>query len=202
MPASPCGLVILPPASVSDSLRQDQARAGAAYAAGFPPHLTLKSLFVPDAGIPAVERSVAGVCAVARPFTVTIGRLTVFPAPQGNFIVLRVAQARPLMRLHRQLIAALAPFTSLTDPAKDQQEVDGFVPHVTLLRDVPDSQVASVLAALARTPVRRTFSVEQITLVCQEQRSPWQETQRFPLGGDCGAPKPAAAASLQRRTWT
>ena len=138
MPAPQCGLVILPPASIAALLRQAQNTAEPAYAPGYPPHLTLKNLFMPRASIQTVERAVAEVCAAARPFTVSAGRLTVFPSPQGNFIVLRVPQARQLMRLHRQLIEALDPLTMLADPTKDLHEEDGFVPHITLLQRVPD----------------------------------------------------------------
>ena len=194
MPASQCGLMILPPAGVAAILRQAQTQAGPAYVSGYPPHLTLKNLFVPRISIQQVERAVAGVCAVARPFTISLGRLTIFPSPQGNFIVLRVAQARQLMRLHRQLIEVLDPLTLLADPEKDLQEVDGFVPHITLLQRVPDSEVAAAMAALAGSRLRQAFPVEQIAMICQEPDSPWEETGRFPLGSDGGATGRAVAA--------
>jgi 2'-5' RNA ligase len=194
MPAPQCGLMILPPAGVAAILRQAQDQAGPAYASGYPPHLTLKNLFVPRTSIQSVERAVAGVCASARPFTISLGRLTIFPAPQGNFIVLRVAQTRQLMRLHRQLVEALDPLTLLTDPEKDLQEVDGFVPHVTLLQGVPDGKVASVTSALGKSPVRGAFPVEHITMICQEPGAPWEETGRFPLGKQSGAKGLAVAA--------
>jgi 2'-5' RNA ligase len=149
---------------------------------------------VPRASIQTVERAVAGVCTAARPFPIRLGRLTVFPSPQGNFVVLRVAQARQLMRLHRQLIETLDPLTVLADPMEALHEEDGFVPHITLLQRVPDGEVPAVIAALARTPVRHAFPVEQIVLICQEPGSPWQETQHFPLRRDGGVAGPAAAA--------
>lgn len=201
MPAPQCGLVILPPAGMSDTLRQAQEQAGPTYASDFPPHLTLKNLFVSRASIQTVERAVAGVCTAARPFTISLGRLTVFPSPQGNFIVLRVAQARQLMRLHRQLIEVLDHLTTLAEPTKDLHEEDGFVPHITLLQRVPDGEVAAVMASLARSQARLTFPVEQIALICQEPGCPWQETQHFPLGSDGGAAQPAEAASVQTRAW-
>ena len=201
MPAPQCGLVILPPAGVAAILRQAQTQSGAAYTSDFPPHLTLKNLFVSRASIQTVERAVAGVCTAARPFTISLGRITVFPSPQGNFIVLRVAQARQLMRLHRQLIKTLDPLTVLADPTKDLQEVNGFVPHVTLLQRVPDGELAAVMASLARSQARLTFPVEQIALICQEPGCPWQETQHFPLGSDGGAAQPAEAASVQTWAW-
>jgi 2'-5' RNA ligase len=202
MPAPPCGLVILPPAGIADILREAQNRAGPAYGPGYPPHLTLKNLFVSSADAETVARAVAGVCASARPFTISLGRLTVFPSSQGNFIVLRVAQARQMMRLHRQLIAALDPLTALADPTKDPHEEDGFVPHITLLQRVPDSEVAAAMAVLVSSQARRTFRVEQISLICQKPGCPWQETQRFPLGGISGAARQAHVASVQTRACT
>lgn len=194
MPAPQCGLVILPPAGMADTLRQAQEQAGPAYAPDYPPHLTLKNLFVPRAGLQTVAQAVAEVCTAARPFTASAGRLTVFPSPQGNFIVLRVPQARQLMRLHRQLIEALDPLTTLADPTKDLHEEDGFVPHITLLQRVPDGEVAAVMATLARSQARLAFRVEQIALICQEPGCPWQEAQHFPLGSDGGAAQQAEAA--------
>jgi 2'-5' RNA ligase len=195
MSAPQCGLVILPPAGISARLRQVQSQAGPAYAPGYAPHLTLKNLFVSTVDTATVARAVADVCAAARPFTVSLGRLTVFPAPQGNFIVLRVAQARPMMRLHRQLIQALNPLTMQADPAKNAHEENGFVPHITLLQRVPDGEVSVVMAALARSHSRNTFLVQEIALICQEPDCPWQETQRFPLGSAGGVAQPAEAAS-------
>jgi 2'-5' RNA ligase len=186
MPAQQCGLVILPPTGIANILREAQHLAEPGYAPGYPPHLTLKNLFVPTVDAESVARAVAGICAAARPFTISVGRLTVFPSPQGNFIVLRVAQARQMMRLHRQLIAALDPLTTLADPAQDLHEENGFVPHITLLQHVPDSQVAVVMAALASSRPRHAFRVEEIALICQEQGYPWRETRRFPLGRDGG----------------
>jgi 2'-5' RNA ligase len=197
MPATQCGLVILPPAGIAAVLRQAQEQAGPAYAPIYPPHLTLKNLFVPRASIQTVERAVAEVCAAARPFMVSAGRLTIFPAPQGNFIVRRVPQARQLMRLHRQLIDVLVPLTSLADPEKDRQEVNGFVPHITLLQHVPDDEVAAAMAALAETQARHAFRVEQVALICQEPGSPWQETQHFPLGIDGGLAATQEPVSVQ-----
>lgn len=201
MPAPPCGLVILPPAGIAGILREVQNLAGPTYAPGYPPHLTLKNLFVPTAGAENIARAVTGVCAAARPFTIGLGRLTVFPSSQGNFIVLRVAQARQMMRLHRQLIEALDPLTTLADPAKDPHEENGFVPHITLLQHVPDGEVAAVMAALASSQARHTFRVEKIALICQEPGRPWQEIQHFRLGSDGGVAQPAEAASVQTWTW-
>jgi 2'-5' RNA ligase len=200
MPAPQCGLVILPPAGIANILREAQNLAGPTYAPGYPPHLTMKNLFVPTADAETVARVVAGVCAAARPFTVSLGRLTVFPSAEGNFIVLRVAQARQMMRLHRQIIAALGPLTMLADPTKDLHEEDGFVPHITLLQRVPDGEVAAVMAELARRQARHTFRVEEIALICQEPGCPWQEIQHFPLGSDASVVQPAEATSGQ--SWT
>jgi 2'-5' RNA ligase len=202
MPAPACGLVILPPTGLADILREAQNRAGPAYVPAYPPHLTLKNLFVSSVDAETVARAIAGVCASARPFTISLGRLTVFPSSQGNFIVLRVAQARQMMRLHRQLLAALDPLTALADPTKDPHEEDGFVPHITLLQRVPDCEVADVMAALVSSQARRTFRVEQISLICQAPGCPWQETQRFPLGDHGGAARPAGVASIQTHACT
>jgi 2'-5' RNA ligase len=197
MPAPQCGLVILPPAGIDRILRDAQNLAGPAFAPEYPPHLTVKSLFAPTVDGETVARAVAAVCAAARPFNISLGRLTIFPAPQGNFVVLRVAQARQMMRLHRQLVAALDPLTALADPMKDVQQAGGFVPHITLLQHVPDDQVTVAMSKLAGSDARRVFRVEEIALICQEPGCPWQETRRFPLGSNGGAAQPVEAEQVR-----
>jgi len=88
------------------------------------PHITVKAQpgLTPDL---AWMKQVEAVCAELQPFTVQLGA----PAWFGTDVLYLRVQGADVERLHRLLVAAVAPDP---DDSERYQELDRYVPHLTL----------------------------------------------------------------------
>lgn len=145
------------------------------------PHISIKG----GAGLSADRRClelIESVAARTAPFAVRLGDAAVFPG-DGGVLHLRV-DAPGWGRLHRRLVDSVA---ARTGARMHPLELDGWIPHVTLLRltDAAMERREDVLAAARGVPagddsfVVRTLRMERFDTVADR----WRSFRAFPLAG-------------------
>lgn len=179
-----CGVVILPPDGLADEMLRLQAGFPPDYAPGYPPHLTLKTQFRCRAGHEPIDRAIARVCAAAAPFEVTVDGVQCFCSAGASIFFLHVLPNKPLRSLHTALVRALSRLTTLSPSVVPGFEGRTYRPHLTLLRGVPDAEVAAVRERLAGVRPNVTFPVRAVHLICHFPDAPWQEPRPYPLLGE------------------
>ena len=173
--------IMLPPGPAERVLRARQTILGD----GLPyaPHLTVRSPFAVDGDRTAVFEQIAEIAAAHRPFTVEVTGLGSFHGPVMNVVFLQVRPTRELVELHAAMSTGLKETTRFTRPHSASQELDNYVPHITIAADLTERQLAAGLAALRGEEWSFSFTCTHVTLGISEDSKTWSLLADFPLSG-------------------
>ncbi|HWH00423.1 MAG TPA: 2'-5' RNA ligase family protein [Pilimelia sp.] len=167
------GVAVDIPEPWGSRLTRRRAEAGDPLAAVMPAHLTLLSpTEVPADALPRIERHLAEVAAVHRPYPLHLrGTGTFRPVTEVVFVAVAAGADQT-----RRLAAAIGG-----DPLLRRDTRFPYHPHVTVAHDVPTAALDAVHADLADFSAR--FTITGFTLFSQRAPDRWEPRREFVLGG-------------------
>ncbi len=183
-------LLVFPPATIEDRLRDWVVRTPGASLPSWGSHITLLNAFCPTEGLPAIESAIDQTCARFEPFTIRLDRAVarthlMRPHLQAVFLASNPSESghRELIRLQNELEVALAP---LKRDQSHKISFPHFDPHLSLTWGLPEVEAGHLVEAAQRAGLRLEFQVQEIWLLgfSPSLSEPKQVTRvrGFPLG--------------------
>lgn len=124
-------------------------------------YVTVKDPFVTDTDRAAVSARIGNAASGFTPFSIRTADVQVLAGTEAASVVLALEPSRQLELLHERLVAALAPLAEGVHP--DQSE--HFRPHVSVVEDIPESDVERVLRAIAGWRVNYFWTIRDVQVI-------------------------------------
>ncbi len=183
-------LLVFPPASIEDRLRDWAVRTPGASLPSWGSHITLLNAFVPTQGLAAIESAVEQTCAHFQPFAIRLDRAVarthlMRPHLQAVFLASNPTESghHELIRLQNELEVALAPLK------RDQSHkitFPHFDPHLSLTWGLPEVEAGHLVEAALRADLRLEFQVHEVWLLgfspSLSEPKQVKRVRGFPLG--------------------
>jgi 2'-5' RNA ligase len=146
-------------------------------------HVTVYGPFVFLESPEDTQRILREVLGGASPFTLQLGGIGSFSAPEDNAVFIRVTCTPALLRLHARLVNAIGDRVRSRHPQGEEWETWGWVPHVSLGLHIPDALLAPCLEGLSSLRSTYDFTVRGISLMQETPGYPWRwlHVERYSL---------------------
>ncbi len=153
-------------------------------------HITLVGPFLlrdgADPDLPEVTR----ICQGYAPFEVELTDLGAFQQINSNAVYVNLADPSHVIRLHEDLMAALAHVIEFADERSLQWNTHSYHPHVTLALGLSDKALEAFPLGNIGHRCHSSFIADAIWLVAQRPNEPWRHLTCYALNASPSAPPP------------
>jgi len=165
------GVAIFPSKKLQDLANSFRKRYDSHYSL-IPPHITLKAAFDSDEQeLPVIAQELGKIAAKHAPFTIEIKKISSF-YPVNNVIYLKIEPIPELETLFDEINST--PFGNPPEYA--------FVPHVTIGRDLSNSEHTDVYSQLRLQRFDHRETIDRFHLLYQLENGIWTVYETFLLG--------------------
>lgn len=165
------GIVIFPSKKLQDYANSYRKRYDSSYSL-IPPHLTLKASFESnEEQLVEISKELDRISKTHQPFALTTNKISSFH-PVNNVIFLKVEPTPELEGL----------FTDVNSSFFGNPPEYAFVPHITIGRDLSNSEHADVYSQLRLQKIEHTETIDRFHLLYQLENGIWNVYETFILG--------------------
>ncbi|WP_033829510.1 YjcG family protein [Bacillus andreraoultii] len=165
------GIVIFPSKKLQDYANSYRKRYDSSYSL-IPPHLTLKASFESnEEQLVKISKELDRISKEHQPFALTTNKISSFH-PVNNVIFLKVEPTPELEGL----------FNDVNSSFFGNPPEYAFVPHITIGRDLSNSEHADVYSQLRLQKIEHSETIDRFHLLYQLENGIWNVYETFILG--------------------
>lgn len=143
-------------------------------------HVTVKGTFIEPTDLHLIAERARRVCQGVPPFTISVHGIRSSTGENTASVVISVEVTETLARLNRELVRELKDLCTTIY----KSETEGrFAPHLTIVQQIPASELDRALAVIECYNPSYAFSVNQIALIARRGGRVWETLVDLPLDG-------------------